>query len=45
MALKILGEEEGRRVSLECPEGQLTPSFQKASVLTIPGLAPGPWLS
>lgn len=24
MDLKILGEEEGHRVSLECPEGQLT---------------------
>lgn len=36
MDLKILGEEEGHRVLLECPEGQLSPSFQKASILRIP---------
>lgn len=37
MKLKILGEEEGHGVSLECPEGPLAPSFQKASVLAVPG--------
>lgn len=35
MDLKTLGEE-GLRVSLECPEGQLTPSFQKVSILALP---------
>lgn len=37
MDLKILRKEEEHGVSLECPEGHLSLSFQKASVLDIPG--------